>query len=227
MIQGGTMSATTTKLRAREYVYQEVRRRIIRYSLPPGIPVSENELAAEFGLSRTPVREALLLLAGEGFVRIEPKVGTFVTKLQRAAIREAQFLREAVETTSLASLGLPLDPQVLEELEENIRLQKAGTNDLLEFAQLDDDFHRGLMRLAGHGGSWRVVSEAKGHLDRARHITPTTRMEQGTLVAQHAAILNAVKAADIVAALSMLQKHLRIVLRDLEILEESQPEIFG
>lgn len=220
------MSSAPRRASARETVYEEVRQRIITYALPPGAPISENDIGSEFGVSRTPVREALLLLASEGFAQVRPKVGSFVSKLHMNEIREAQFLREAVECASIASLSYPLDEEVMNGLAVNIRRQQEREHSVAEFIRLDDEFHRGLMRLANREASWRVVAGAKGHLDRARHVTHTTRVAQDSLIEQHAAVFRAVENGNVAEAEEQLRSHLRIVIRDIELLEEASPGIF-
>ena len=85
----------------RRVVYETLRRKVLTLDLPPGTALSENELAAALGVSRTPVRESLILLADEGLVQVFPQVGTFVSRVDPDRVRDAQFLREAVELAAL------------------------------------------------------------------------------------------------------------------------------
>ena len=82
---------------AREQTLETLRNEIITLHLAPGVALSENELAAEHGVSRTPVRESLILLQGEGLVQVYPQVGTFVSLVDPERVAEAQFIREAIE----------------------------------------------------------------------------------------------------------------------------------
>src|SRR3712207_8797618 len=93
-------SVTTTRTTSRRAVYGELRRRVVTLELPPGAPLSENELAAALGTSRTPVRESLILLSQEGLVQVFPKVGSFVSRVDPERVSDAQFLRRSEEHTS-------------------------------------------------------------------------------------------------------------------------------
>src|SRR6266567_5599154 len=107
----------------RERVYAELRRRIVTLDLPPGGSLSENELAAQLSVSRTPVRESLILLAEEGLVQIFPKIGSFVARVDPERVADAQFLREAVELAALEDLSDDFDAAVVRDLEANIAAQ--------------------------------------------------------------------------------------------------------
>src|SRR5918997_1736271 len=104
-------------------VYEELRRRVLSLELPPGASLSENELAAALGVSRTPVRESLILLAEEGLVQVFPHVGSFVSRVDPDGVADAQFLREAVELAALEDLPPQLDPDIVGELRENLAQQ--------------------------------------------------------------------------------------------------------
>src|SRR5262245_15424093 len=82
-------------------VYTSVRDAIIATELEPGQQISENELAARLGVSRTPVREALARLRDDRLVEIVPQLGTFVSRISVDGVDDAQFLREALECSAV------------------------------------------------------------------------------------------------------------------------------
>jgi DNA-binding GntR family transcriptional regulator len=208
-------------------VYEELRRRVLSLELPPGASLSENELAAALGVSRTPVREGLLLLSEEGLVQVFPKVGSFVSRVDPERVAEAQFLREAVELASLDDVPAEPDLQLVAELRENLALQQLADGDLERFFQLDEDFHRGLLRLAGHERTWPTVAAAKGHLDRARRLGLHENASTTIFVDQHASVLDALLAGDREEARALLRKHLRTVFADIEHVRRRSPELFS
>lgn len=222
----GELTTTNTKPSTRELVYRTVLRQIINWTFPPGSPISENELASNFGVSRTPVREAILLLERDRFVDVIPKVGTFVSKLNPETIRSAQFVREAIECASIASVQFPLNEPAMATLERNLQEQRGATG-VAEFIRLDDAFHRSLMELSGRAESWRIASGAKAHLDQARHMTRTTKEDRPGLVDQHASIVAALRDGDALEAEKLLREHLRIVIADIQVLEKAAPDLFG
>lgn len=211
----------------RQAVYATLRRRVLTMELPPGAALSENELAAALGVSRTPVRESLILLAEEGLVQVFPQVGSFVSRVDPVRVADAQFLREAVELAALEDLPSTLDADVVSLLEENLLRQDVPDISVEEFFGLDEEFHQGLLRLSGHGNAWATVSAAKGHLDRARRLGLHAASPPAVNAAQHRAILTAVRARDLPAARSAMRLHLRAVFADVERIRASSPQLFA
>ncbi len=213
---------------ARYRVFQQLRARIVSMNLPPGTPISENELATRMGVSRTPIREALLLLAEEGLVEVFPKIGTFVTRLDVAQIKEAQFLRESVEIASLRSIAFPLEAGLVDEVWANLRAQAdVPRGDLATFFELDEAFHRSIMGLAGHAASWATVAAAKSHLDRARVLGIQEVSEHRIFYEQHLEVFEAIVAEDLDSAERLLRDHLRVIFSDIEAAEKVRPELFN
>ncbi|MDZ5076606.1 GntR family transcriptional regulator [Nesterenkonia sp. HG001] len=210
----------------RHHVYDQIRGRIIDLELLPGTAISENELARALGVSRTPIREALLLLTKESLVEVFPKVGTFVSRVDPRRVAEAQFLREAVELASLRTLVEPFDDSVLERLRQNLADQSDVGGDVRRFFVLDEEFHRGLMALAGHEGSWSTVASAKGHLDRARMLGIQEMPRVDSFVEEHRSIFDAVVAGRFEEAGRRLAAHLRVVFDDIETIRAKSPELF-
>jgi DNA-binding GntR family transcriptional regulator len=208
--------------------YQAVRRRIIGLDLAPGAALSENELAEQFGLSRTPVREALILLADEGLVQVFPKIGSFVARVDPGRVADAQFLREAVEMAGLESLTQSeLDPEQVEALRQNLAAQEAPGLDLETFFGLDEEFHRLLLALSGHAGSWPAVATAKGHLDRARMLALRSDRPLQVYVREHRGIFEAALTGRAELAQDRLRSHLRTVFSDIEDIRRERPELFA
>ena len=115
----------------------------------PGQAISETEMAAGFGVSRTPIREALIRLADEGLIDIYPQAGTFVSRIDLAAVREAQFVRQTLETAvaiqaASTAAGVTVFEPILERQERAIR-----DNDFPEFFASDEDLHRTVFELGG------------------------------------------------------------------------------
>jgi DNA-binding GntR family transcriptional regulator len=207
-------------------VYDELRRRVLTLELPPGAALSENELAAELGVSRTPVRESLILLSQEGLVQVFAKVGSFVSRVDPDRVADAQFLREAVELASLADVPAEPDAAAVADLRENIALQHVAADDVEQFFRLDESFHHGLLRLAGHERVWPTVVAAKGHLDRARRLglgETSTRV----FIDQHADVLDALLEGRREDARALMREHLRRVFADIQRVRERSPDLFA
>jgi DNA-binding GntR family transcriptional regulator len=212
---------------SRRAVYEELRRRVVTLELPPGAPLSENELAAQLGTSRTPVRESLILLSQEGLIQVFPKVGSFVSRVDPERVADAQFLREAVEVASLDDVPAEPDADRVAALHANLARQEGADNDPEAFFGLDEEFHLGLLGLAGHERTWPAVAAAKVHLDRARRLGLTENPSMRVFRDQHAAVLEALLQGHRDQARDLLRTHLRAVFSDIERVRRRSPELFA
>jgi DNA-binding GntR family transcriptional regulator len=124
-------------------VVAEMRRRIISGELPAGVNLSEVALAESFGVSRTPVREALKRLQSEGLVTIRPRVGTFVTTPSRREITELFEMKELLEGAAARLLALRGRVPELDRLEQNLVAADLAVtrNDSARYAELVQEFH--------------------------------------------------------------------------------------
>ncbi|MBT2534220.1 GntR family transcriptional regulator [Arthrobacter sp. ISL-48] len=215
------------RLSVRDQTLETLRRRIISLQLPPGEPLSENELSQELGVSRTPVRESLILLREEGLVQVFPQIGSFVSLVDLARVSEAQFVREAIECASLRDAAV--DDAGIAGLRDILQSQSKAdsSGDVEEFFRLDEDFHRELLRLAGHEAAWAAVNSAKAHLDRARRMSLLNTRPISTLIRQHAAVVDALEANNLPEADSSLRLHLRGVFDDVKRIQAATPELFS
>jgi DNA-binding GntR family transcriptional regulator len=211
----------------RQVVYETLRRKILTLELPPGTALSENELAASLGVSRTPVRESLILLTEEGLVQVFPQVGTFVSRVDAGRVADAQFVREAIELASLADIPDEPDRDVVADLRANLRQQHASDIEVEGFFALDEQFHHGLLRLGGHANVWSTVVAAKGHLDRARRLGLQANAGTVRFADEHSAVLDAVLAGDRDLARDRMRTHLRSVFGDIEKIRHRSPELFA
>lgn len=215
------------RLSVRDRTLDTLRRRIISLELRPGEPLSENELAQELGVSRTPVRESLILLREEGLVQVFPQIGSFVSLVDLGRVAEAQFVREAIECASL--VDAVVDGEGTAGLREILNDQRGAeaAGDTDEFFRLDEDFHRELLRLAGHETAWTAVNSAKAHLDRARRLSLIDTRPVSTLIEQHTAIVDALEANNPAGADDSLRVHLRGVFDDVKRIQAATPELFS
>ncbi len=213
---------------ARRIVHQLLRERIISLQLAPGQALSENDLARELGVSRTPVRESLILLADEGLVDVFPQAGTFVSRIREKDIAAAQFVREALERASVRDGGELVTGEDLRALRELLDAQSAadGREDQEEFFALDEAFHARLMHATGHQAAWPIVSQAKAQLDRARRLSLSLTQRLPALIGQHRDVLERLASGDVAAADLALRDHLRLVFSDVAVIRQQHPEMF-
>jgi DNA-binding GntR family transcriptional regulator len=213
---------------ARAHVYTALRDAIVAGQLEPGRQISENELAARLGVSRTPIREALQRLREERLVAVVPQYGTFVTHISESAVSDAQFVREALECAAIRGTALRARDQDLAALEAIIRRQDAAreANDFDSFYVLDDELHQLLCDLSGHDIAWSLSQRAKGHLNRIRRLSMPEPGYMMEMIGEHRAVVAAVAAHDPDAAEQTLRHHLRMVLSTLPAIREQHPDYF-
>lgn len=208
--------------------YQALRDAIVRVDLTPGQRLSENELAAQLGVSRTPVREAIARLRDEQLVRVVPQLGTFVSPISVAAVGDAQFVREALECAAVrraAENAGPADLELLAQLLVDQERACAG-DDLDAFYHLDDSLHHVLCDLSRHPTVWSISQRAKSHLNRVRRLSLAVPSYLPEMIDEHRQVVDAVADHDPDAAELALRYHLRQVLRELPRIRADQPDYF-
>ena len=217
----------TTRRNSRTLALETIRQKIITLEIPPGTRLSENELAEQLGLSRTPIRESLILLAEEQLVYVVPQVGTVVAPILLAEIETAQFVRESLELAALTESLTRATPRDIANLNAIIDAQRIADSrkSLSGFFTLDEDFHSALMSVSGHGSAWRTVAQAQSHLDRARHLS-LSFTGMSPLIDEHQQIVTSLAAGNADAALLALRSHLRRVFDDIASVREMTPELF-
>ena len=207
-------------------IYEALRDAIVRVAVSPGQAISETEMASTFGVSRTPIREALIRLADEGLVDIYPQAGTFVSRIDLAAVREAQFVRQTLETAvAVEAASAGVDATVFDSILE--RQERAIRNgDFGEFFASDEELHRKVFELAGHGATWRLVQSAKSHLDRVRQLERPADATLMEMLRQHQAIATAVREGDIAATVEAVRRHATVILDLAPEIAARHPDLF-
>lgn len=209
-------------------VYVVLRDAITRVELAPGQRLSENELAGQLEVSRTPVREALARLRDERLVQVVPQLGTFVARISSAAVGDAQFIREALECAAVRIAAEEAGEDDLRVLHENLRDQERArdANDLEAFYILDDAFHQRLTDLSRHPTVWSVSQRAKSHLNRVRRLSLAAPDYLPEMIEEHRQLLAAVAEHAPDEAELALRYHLRQVLRELPNIRAQHPDYF-
>lgn len=209
---------------ARARVYLTLREAITTAELVPGRRLSENELAGQLGVSRTPIREALALLREERLVAIVPQLGTFVTRVSPVAVADAAFVREALECAAVRHAARRIGSDALAELQANLAAQELA--DPVRFDGLDDEFHRVLADASGHGIAWTLAHRANGQLDRIRGLSLPEPGYVGEMVKEHHDVVAAVARGDADGAERALRHHLQMVPSLLGALRQRHPDYF-
>lgn len=199
-------------------VFLSLRRDIVTGALAPGEQLSEQTLSLRFGVSRTPVREAMLRLAEEGLVVIYPQVGTFVTKIALSKVREVQLIREVLECAAAGAAARNAteeDDAILASILETQRAC-AAKRDYEAFYLFDEKLHASIAAASGFPRLWTIALAEKVQLDRVRHLDMHNAADLNALIEQHQAIVDAIAKRDRRAAEAATRRHLRDVFRSIE-----------
>jgi len=210
------------------YVFDVLRQAIIQLRLKPGNALSESEIAKQLGVSRQPVREAIIKLAEAGLVEVRPQRGTYVLLISKREVETARFLREAIEVAIARKAADACDAKAAEALRASIRRQKETERSgvYTEFLRLDEEFHQTIARAADCESAWKVLEGLKAQMDRVRFLSIPMATPVRTLIAQHNAIAEAIIAKDADAADAAMKVHLREILKSLPKLSADHPDLF-
>ncbi len=195
---------------AREYAVRTLKENIISLELKPGTVLSENELAAEMRISRTPVREALLELSKVQIIEIYPQRGSIISYIDFKLVEESQFIRRALECEAVEVVCEIASDKNIAELKENIRLQifyMSSTSGASKVFKLDNSFHKMLFDIAEKPNAYTLMRSIAIHFDRVRNIA-MAELTPSVIVQEHAKIVEAIENRDPKQARAMMQLHL-------------------
>ncbi len=207
-------------------VFEHLRELIISMALPPGTVLSRADLAAQFGVSQTPVRDALQHLGQENLIDIYPQHATVVRPVELPLARQAHFLRRSIELEIVHTLAEAPDPQLLARLQSSLALQHSlvDTEDFMEFSAADQAFHKLMYEAAQVPDLWVLVRRHSGHLDRLRRLHLPIPGKAHAILQDHTKLVQAIGAGDQHAAQQQLRKHLSGTLAHIEEIRARFPD---
>lgn len=214
--------------RAAHLVYQELRDDIVSMRREPGQPISEKEIALARGISRTPVREALLRLADEQLVEIFPQSGTFVSRIPIKVLPEAILVRRALEELTARLAAERASPEHVALLHETVERQRAMSErgDRNGFHEADEAFHAVIAEAAGHPGIWQLIQQVKVQVDRYRRLTLPVPGRMSQVLDEHAAVVEAVESHHAERAAAAMAAHLEALSASIADVRELNPNYF-
>ncbi len=223
------MSAAIQQIRetGREYALRVITNRIISLELAPGSMVSESELADEMGLSRTPVREALIELSRIHMVTVYPKKGSTIALIDYAMVEESRYIRYLLEMSMVEQVCRSVKQDELNRLVKNVKLQEVclKNQDLAKLMQLDNAFHKSLFDIARKPMAYQLMQTVQIHFDRVRMMS-LEAVKDTKIVQDHEAILNAILRRDAADAQAMMDRHLKRYQIDEQALRNKYPNYF-
>lgn len=207
-------------------MFERLRGQITALTLPPGTPLSRAALATEFGLSSTPIRDALMRLAEEGLVDVFPQHATLVSRIDVRHAQQAHFLRQALELEIVRMLAREPERALMAELDELILRQRrsAKEGDLETFVAADNEFHARLYAAADKQELWALVRSRSGHIDRLRRLHLPSPGKAQDIMRHHRLIMTAIGSGRPDEAQTHLRAHLSGTLGNLAAIRSRYPD---
>ena len=195
-------------------LYQEVaerlRQRIFSHELAPGDWIDEQRLAEQYGISRTPLREALKVLASEGLVELKPRRGCYVTEISRQDLDDIFPLMALLEGRCAGDAVRRANPANIAQLGDIHALLESAARDgrIDAFFEANQQFHEKTQEVAGNRWMLSVIQDLRKalKLSRLHSLSLEGRLQQS--LAEHRAIMAAIKAGDATMAGKLMHDHI-------------------
>ena len=202
------MSALTLTPRALyEEVAEQLRQRIFRRELEPGSWIDELKIAEEFGISRTPLREALKVLAAEGLVTMKVRRGAYVTEMSEKDLRDVYHLLSLLESDAAGVVAEHATEAQLKTLQDLHAELEAAVADREKFFAVNERFHMHLLEMADNRWRSQMVADLRKVMKLNRH---NSLFKQGRIedsLSEHRAILAAMVGRDAKGTVKAMQAH--------------------
>ena len=194
-----------------EEVAELLREKIFNHQLAAGAWIDELKIAAEYGISRTPLREALKVLATEGLVTMKVRRGAYVTEVNDQDLSDVFHLMALLEADAARTVAQSATDQQLKELEtlhQQLEKSTKDQKDHIRFFTLNEAFHTKLLEVANNRWAGQMVADLRKvmKLNRAESLTKPGRIAES--LAEHAVLMAALKKRDAAAAHAAMQTHI-------------------
>lgn len=212
---------------ARAYAFRTIKQNMISLELEPGTMISENELGAAIGVSRTPIREALIELGKLRIVEIYPQKGSLVSLIDSEIVEEVRFIRLVLELTMVELACDIRTPEDIMLLEENVNLHEFYSQHKMLEKQLEQDnkFHELLFSICNKSFTHELLEGMMAHFDRVRSLS-LSATRSNNVVSDHRKVVDAIKEKDKVLAKQVIESHLSRYKTDEEDLKKEYPHYF-
>lgn len=192
----------------KQKAYSVIKQKIISCELLPGQDISETEIASMTGMSRTPVREALMRLEHERMINVYPRKGIVVSPLLIDMINDIFQIRLMIEPQILKAVSGILDVVWLKDMKEKFEMIDTGKADIFDCARTDKEFHSGLTAACGNAYLSSLMDNIYDHDQRIRIMSSRNKSRLSLSNMEHQGIIEELINEDIDAAAVMLMTHL-------------------
>lgn len=195
---------------SKEFAYRVIRDEIMTTQLMPGSLVSETELANFLKISRTPVREALMMLKNEHLIEVKPQLGSFVTLIDWNLIEQAAFMRASLEKSALEKACISFSEEAMFLLEKNMMTQELLTKNKfseVDFHILDQEFHSILFKGINKDEVWDSIYNISTHYNRMRFLIDKTS-DKDQIIIQHKEYIQIIRDKELSKISDIIQIHI-------------------
>lgn len=212
----------------RDYALRVIRENLINMQLKPGAMISEQDIACELNLSRTPVHEALQELAKTQIIEVLPQRGSLVRLIDMKLVDEAVFMRSTIESTLTEEACKIASEQDIQSMEENVTLQEfyLSKNAVDKIMELDNAFHAIVYKITNKLLCYEIVQQMNIHLDRYRELKLHT-VDPTSVIEEHKQILEAFKTKNSKRSKELILEHLNRTYPYEKELRQKYPDYFA
>jgi DNA-binding GntR family transcriptional regulator len=192
-----------------EEVAELLRQRIFRRELEPGSWIDELKLAQQYGISRTPLREALKVLAAEGLVTMKVRRGAYVTEVSETDLRDVYHLLSLLESDAAGVAASRITDGEVRELQELHQQMEAAAGETERFLAANERFHMRVLEIAGNRWRNQMVADLRKVMKLNRHnsLLKSGRVQES--LREHRAIMRALARRDPKTSVEKMQLHFR------------------
>ena len=209
-------------------VFDELRKEILDLTLKPGTELNLNQLSALFGVSRSPIRDAVKELSGEHLIDIYPQRGTYVSRINLRMADDERFIRLNLELGSIPDFINNINDELISEMEELIKKQEKAfaLRDTSLLLKLDDQFHSVIFKGADRQGVFDFILTRNGNYHRMRLISFMFDDISEDVISQHKVLLEAIKEKDPEKVMALDKTHMSKLKKETVSFRETMPQYF-
>lgn len=199
---------TQNRQQGRSIAYNRLKDAIQYLEIMPGSMLNEGELIETMGMSRTPIREALIRLSEEYLVNIFPQSGTYVAGISFELAREVAYMRHLLDKD--VSVKLCRDKAKLGDIvDEQLYFMRAAIkkNDVVEYIKQDNRFHGIMFKYSGHGMIWNIISNSRAHYNRVLMLDLARPGKLKSSLDEHIEMIKAIETGDELGLELILDNH--------------------
>ncbi|WP_044478222.1 GntR family transcriptional regulator [Paenibacillus antibioticophila] len=211
-----------------DVTYNKIKEDIMNMALEPGMDVSVQKLSERYGVSRTPVREAVVRLQQSGLVEIYPQRKTVVSKIDLQRVREEWFIRTSLEAAVVDDFIRKCSELVADTMQELINKQKKymDKKHFIEFYHKDNRFHQLIFETAGVSLAWYTIEEVASHYNRICLLHGKMEGARQSHISQHENMVAAIRRRDVEALRQAVKEHSGSLLEQVNSMSKQYPQFF-